>query len=397
MATIEKTVNKAGEIIYKVSVSNGRGRRVKRSWKPEPTWSAKTTQRELAKFAAQLENALASGELLTRQEQQAQAASEAAERAKLKTFQQYVDGVFLSAKALSLTANAVSNYHQMINKHLFPALGDCLMTEISPAMLQKLLLAFQGQGYSHATCVKLYIILNGIFEMAFRDDTIQANPMLKVDRPKPTKDEKSRVQEHRQAYSVEEVQYIFSCLRNEPLQWRCYITLSVDGGFRRGELCGLQWKDIDFQSSLVTVRHNLQYTAETGVYLATPKSGRTRQVDIGPESLSLLQQLRKQQSESCISTFVFSQHGSTEPMHPQTPTRYFKKFGQRYNVPDFHPHRLRHTAATLMLLNGADMTSVAQRLGHAAVSTTVNFYSHANAESVRRAGEAARAALKEAK
>ncbi len=84
-------------------------------------------------------------------------------------------------------------------------------------------------------------------------------------------------------------------------------------------------------------------------------------------------------------------------MHPQTPTRYFKKFGQRYNVPDFHPHRLRHTAATLMLLNGADMTSVAQRLGHAAVSTTVNFYSHANAESVRRAGEAARAALKEAK
>ncbi|MCD8384465.1 MAG: hypothetical protein LUC39_05850, partial [Clostridiales bacterium] len=51
MATIEKTVNKAGEIIYKVSVSNGRGRRVKRSWRPEPTWSAKTTQRELAKFA----------------------------------------------------------------------------------------------------------------------------------------------------------------------------------------------------------------------------------------------------------------------------------------------------------------------------------------------------------
>ena len=67
MASITKTVDAQCNPVYKVQASGGRGRRVKRSWRPEPGWSAKTIERELNKFAAQLENELASGAVNTRQ------------------------------------------------------------------------------------------------------------------------------------------------------------------------------------------------------------------------------------------------------------------------------------------------------------------------------------------
>lgn len=49
MASITKTIDAQGNPVYKVQASGGRGRRVKRSWRPEPGWSAKTIERELRK------------------------------------------------------------------------------------------------------------------------------------------------------------------------------------------------------------------------------------------------------------------------------------------------------------------------------------------------------------
>ena len=54
MASYKKTTDAGGATVYKVQVSNGRGRKVTRSWRPEPGWSAKTIKRELDKFAANL-------------------------------------------------------------------------------------------------------------------------------------------------------------------------------------------------------------------------------------------------------------------------------------------------------------------------------------------------------
>ena len=110
--------------------------------------------------------------------------------------------------------------------------------------------------------------------------------------------------------------------------------------------------------------------------------------------IKLLRQLQTEQSSKCISKWIFTQDGSADPMHPQSPTRYFKKFGQRYGVEDFHPHKLRHTSASLALTNGADVVSVSERLGHSDTAVTLRMYAHANEESIRRAGQVVRDALK---
>lgn len=117
-------------------------------------------------------------------------------------------------------------------------------------------------------------------------------------------------------------------------------------------------------------------------------------MDIGADTAALLKQLRSEQASACMSRYVFTQDGSPEPMHPQTPTRYFKKFGKRYGVADFHPHKLRHTSASLAITNGADVVSVSERLGHSDTAVTLRMYAHANEESIRRAGQTVRDALR---
>ena len=83
-------------------------------------------------------------------------------------------------------------------------------------------------------------------------------------------------------------------------------------------------------------------------------------------------------------------------MHPQSPTRYMKKFAARYGIPDLHPHKLRHSFASVAITNGADVASVSEKLGHADKSTTLRMYTHADEESVKRTGDIFRRALEAA-
>ena len=394
MASIKQMETKDGRRFFQICVSRGYGKApYKTRWYWPDGWSKRTAEREAAKQAAAFELACKNGEVLNRAQEREKAAREAAEAAKLKTVRQYADGVFMPTKEATFSENARSSYRMFLGKHILPVLGDVLLVEVSPAMISKLLIDFQRAGYAHATTVKLYNILNGIFEMAFLDDSIPMNPMLKVKRPAPRKDEQPK-EESDKAYTVQELSYILSCAAQEPLQWQTYISLAADTGLRRGECCGLQWSDIDFKAGTVTVRRNLQYTAAAGVYATSPKNGKARVVDVGPDTLALLKRLREKQAQSCISKWCFTQAGTAEPMHPQSPTRYFQKFGQRYGVKDFHPHKLRHSSASIAITSGADVVSVSERLGHSDTAVTLRMYAHANEESIRRAGQAVRDALK---
>ena len=201
MASFKELTDKNGSIYYKVQVSAGRGRKVTRNWRPADGWSAKTIERELNKYAASLENDLAAGTLETRKERLDRERIAALEDAKLKTLRQYVENIYMPTKETSFSENARSSYQQNLDNHILPVLGDFLVTDITPAMLKNLLTSFQKKGYAHATAVKLYMILNGIFKMALLDDTITFNPMMKVERPKPRKSD-PRPEEQEKAYVV---------------------------------------------------------------------------------------------------------------------------------------------------------------------------------------------------
>ena len=128
----------------------------------------------------------------------------------------------------------------------------------------------------------------------------------------------------------------------------------------------------------------------------TPKSGQSRTVYVGDDTVSLLRKLRTEQASKAVSAYIFTQEGSPEPMHPQSPTRYLKKLSKRCGPPDLHPHKLRHTFASVAITNGADVASVSEALGHSDKAVTLRMYTHANSESVSKAAQIMRDAIKKA-
>ena len=105
---------------------------------------------------------------------------------------------------------------------------------------------------------------------------------------------------------------IIAYLDHEPLKWRVFLSILIDTGIRRGECAGLKWEDVDFESHTITIKGNLQYTPQKGVYLDTPKNGKHRTIDIDTDSLQLLRELRENNAQSA---YVFSQDDSPIPPH----------------------------------------------------------------------------------
>lgn len=395
MPSMRRRETKDGRVFYEISVSRGRDKsRLTRRWYPPEGWSRKAIERELAAVAAEFERQSDAGEIITRAEQREREAEAEREAAKILTLRQYGERVFMPSKAVTMSENSRSNYQGYLDKRIYPALGDIKLPEVTPAQLTALLLDVQAEGKAHSTVIKVYTILHSFFKMAYLGDMIPRNPMDKVERPKPRKGEVKEAGPL--AYTPAEVQQIITGLEREPLKWQALVHLLIDTGIRRGECCALQWKNIDFDSGAITIGGNLCYTSAKGVYLDTPKNGHTRTVYAGAHTLTLLRQLRTEQAQKAISQYVFTKEGSPEPMHPQSPTRYLKKFSERYSVPDLHPHKLRHTFASIAITNGADVASVSEALGHTDKAVTLRMYTHADQESISQAAQIVREAIKKA-
>ena len=395
MASTRKLNTKDGTPFYEISVSRGRGLpRLTTRWYPPAGWSQKAIDRELVKVAVAFEQKVKAGEVITRQEERIESYRRELEAAQIKTLKQYGETVYMPSLAIHCSENTRTSYQGNLNKWIYPVLGDFKLPEVTAAQITALLLSIQSQNKSHSTVIKVYTVLQGLFKMAYLADLIDRNPMDKVQRPRPRKDE-VKTQEA-EAYTVEEIRHIWNCLSQEPLKWRAMIRLLIDTGIRRGECCGLQWKDVDFAKNTITICGNLCYTPDKGIYLDTPKNGRSRTIDVDPQIIALLRELRLEQSKKAISQYVFTQEGSPEPIHPQSPARYLQNFAKKYGVQDLHPHKLRHSFASIAITNGADIASVSEKLGHTDKAVTLRMYTHADQESIKRASQIFRDASKQA-
>ena len=394
MAAIREINTKSGTV-YEIGVSRGRGvPKAYKRWHPPVGWSKKNIERELNRVARDFEKEVEAGIALTRAERKEKELLEAAEAAKIQTLRQFSERVFMPAKIVQISENTRSSFQGCLDNRILPVLGDMKMPDIAPANITAFLLDIQTEGLSHGSVIKHYTVLHSLFKMAYMNDVIEKNPMDKVIRPKPRKDEIKH--DEVEAYTAAEVASIMECLSNESLKWQALIRLLIDTGIRRGECCGLQWYCVDFDNNTIMVANNLCYTPQKGVYLDTPKNGKTRTIDVDPDVMKMLRQLRKDQIDNgIISQYVFTQDGSALPMHPQSPTRYMSKFAKRYGVQDFHPHKLRHSYASIAITNGADVASVSENLGHSDKAVTLRMYTHADTESKKRASQIVRDALKQ--
>ena len=393
MASIKKLTDKKGDVYEFRYHSSKDGVTFSTRWRPKDSWSRDTVEERLKKAADKFEADCKAGLIKTKKQQKAEREEAKRLADAIQTVKQYGERVFMPAKTVTISENTRAGFQSVLDLHIYPVIGDVKMPDVTSAMLSALLLDFQATGKAHGTVIRVYTILSLLFKMAYMNDVIQCNPMDKVPRPKPRKDEEKQTDV--EAFSSEEMRYIFKCLDAEPLKWQCFVRLLAVTGIRRGEACGLEWRSVDFKENTVTIRQTLNYTKAKGVYIDTTKNKKERVIDVDPAVMALLKRLRLEQSEKCISKYVFTQDDSAEPMFPQSPTRYFTMFGRRYGVQHFHPHKLRHSFASIAITSGADVASVSEILGHSDKAITLRVYAHSDAEARKKASNIFIDALKE--
>lgn len=285
-------------------------------------------------------------------------------------------------------------YYQNMIKPITAYFSDRILQEISPIDIEKYLTFLRtsyktryGKPLAPKSVRHQYSTLKTIFSYAEKHEMLVKNPMARVD---PPKKEKKGVD----ALTQEQAKQFFESLSGCPLDFRCILHLLITTGIRRGECMGLKWNDINEKDHTIRIERNVSYTPASGVTVNTPKTVNSiRTLPIMTSTLHLLLQLKKQMAEENPNTilkdaFLFPKGKEIfSPRDPNSVTRRVKRFMKNNGLPDFSPHDLRHSCATLLLAQGADIKSVQAILGHADASTTLNFYVKTDVKQMKDATE----------
>ncbi len=165
------------------------------------------------------------------------------------------------------------------------------------------------------------------------------------------------------------------------------ILICLAAGLRIGEVCSLQWDDVDVASGVIRVNKTIQriYLADgnerfTGIIIDKPKTRNSqREIPMTRELLGLLRPLKK---NARGDYYVLT--NAPKPTEPRTYRQYFNKILQRLDLPQMRFHGLRHSFATRCVESKCDYKTVSVLLGHSNISTTLNLYVHPNLEQKRK-------------
>lgn len=193
-----------------------------------------------------------------------------------------------------------------------------------------------------------------------------------------------------------------------PIKWRTIAILFLYTGYRRGELAGLEWSDIDFKNMKISIKRTSQYVNGMGIITKTTKNKKSfRTTDIDESCAMILKKYRTWWLEERLkmkdiwpeyitikdvnghtkqvkNDRLFVQNDGT-PIFPDSITKWISKFSDKYGIEHFTPHNLRHTNVSLLFANGVDVRTVADLVGHAQTSTTLNIYAHVMASTKQAA------------
>ena len=236
-------------------------------------------------------------------------------------------------------------------------------------------------------------LISTILQTAVQWQVIFDNPARRVKPPKVARKEAAWLEDT-------EAQQVVEALVSEPIKWRTAVLLLLHSGIRRGELCGLEWRDIDFEHNLLDIQRTSQYLSGVGVIEKDTKnysSVRVLKLDAG--IIEMLQQYKAWQTEQALlmgdkwhheipikdasgkvtarkNERLFTQESGL-PIHPDSVTDWVNKFRERHDLPRFTPHTLRHTNISLLIAAGIPLRNIASRAGHADLASISKTYSHA--------------------
>ena len=316
-------------------------------------------------------------------------------------FEQFAEQWFEEYASINLRPTSLQRMRQATQR-VYPVFGKMRMDKITSRDIQLFITELlsteknkrTGKPLSRKTAIHHLNLISDVFTYAIRMEMLNDNPCRRVFVPKMEHEEK-------EIFTIDQVKTLFEGLRTEPIKFQVYLQLAVYSGFRRSEMLGLEWKDIDFENKLIHIRRTSQYTSALGIYTDTTKTKKSKRVSKMPrEIMDLLSRFKEEQkAEAARLGSKWEDHDrlftkwNGEPMNTGTPYEWLKGYCERMNVPFHNIHSLRHLHASLLIFEGVDVVAVSADMGHSMVGTTLNMYSHMFQEAKARSCDAISNAL----
>ncbi|MGA4497515.1 tyrosine-type recombinase/integrase [Bacillus bombysepticus] len=289
-------------------------------------------------------------------------------------YKEYLLERFLEDKMTKVKKQTLNAYRWIVEKHIIPAIGDVGLTKLSPMIIQGLYNKLtKEKALSDENIQKVHMLINDSLKKAERWGLIARNPAALVDRPKAVKKEIT-------VWDVEEVRQFLKYAKKSGRYYIAFL-LALTTGMRQGEILGLRWKDVDFENGCVRITQTLSSDGKDLLPYTKTKSG-SRTIDLPEETITALKkhwlfirgEREKNRSYKNLDLVVCTEFGT--PTHKSNIRRVFKSIIKKADIPKIRFHDMRHTHATLLLLQGVNPKIVSERLGHADVRITLDTYSH---------------------
>ena len=317
-------------------------------------------------------------------------------------FEELAEKWFEEYARLNLRNTSFARMKQL-TKRVYPAIGYMKVNKITARHIQQFVndLSFNaknmqtGKPLARKTVIHHLSFISDVFSYAVKMSMVSDNPCSRVSIPKGEPKEK-------EIYSIEEVERLFELLEEDaPLKYRAFMILAVYSGFRRGEMMGLEWKDVNFNDNVISVRRTSNYTKTNGYYTDTTKTHKSQRTLKFPDVvMNLLKELKADQERQAglmgdkwVNTDRLFIKDNGEPLFCGMPYLWLERFCKKHDMPFHGLHSIRHFFASSLIHANVDIAAVSSALGHSAITTTSSIYLHAFQDANARASEAIAAVL----
>lgn len=273
-----------------------------------------------------------------------------------------------AAKQPYVKASTMSIYSTHLHTHLVPAFGS--YTSLSETEAQEFVNRCLEEGLNPKTVRDIVMILKMVLRFAVKACSWENRP---IDIHYPPQKVKTALP----TFTLREHKKLIGYLETHPSNYNIGISLCLCTGMRIGEICALKWGDVDLNAGTVRVHKTLQR-----VYLPAdhhsrlmedvPKTSNSyREIPLSRQEVMILRPLKR---EAKASWYLVT--NSPKAPEPRCVRDYFYRLCKQLGLPKIPFHGLRHTFATRCIESKCDYKTVSALLGHASISTTLNFYVH---------------------
>jgi integrase len=317
------------------------------------------------------------------------------------TFEQYAKQWIESREAAGNLAPSTIKREKEIMRHLLNYLYNVALRDIDSVTVRNLYIALGKDGVGQRSIVMVASQLNRILRQAVNDDIILRNPCERVEAPRRQKskrgialDKMGVVRLVEALKDSESKQYPLAHFGKQQMTSNmahvAAVRLALACGLRRGEILGLSWKDIDFNSS--TLKVAVSFSQVSGELKAPKTDNGNRVISLDAQLIQGLSRWKLRQAEYMLSlgikqsedTPVITNEVGTR-MDGNNLARWWRGFQERHGFEGLRFHDLRHTHATMLVSSGLNIKAVSSRLGHSSVGITLDLYAHAQREDDEKA------------